>query len=225
MIELRNLERSYKTGPTETFVLRRVNLHIAAGEFVTVMGPSGAGKSSLLNTLAMLDDGWRGEFGFDGTAVHCVESQAARGTGAAADRHGVSELSLTRRSDGCGEYRLTVELQEYLARGAAGDGGGYSGSLSDCGQEGPVPVAAERRAAAACGHSARGDSQARAAAGGRADGQPAQRAGGGDHADVSGTERGRHDDCAGDACRGERGVWHAHAGAARRLADVRFRPP
>ncbi len=72
MIELRNLERSYKAGPTETFVLRRVNLHIAAGEFVTVMGPSGAGKSSLLNTLAMLDDGWRGEFLFDETAVHLL---------------------------------------------------------------------------------------------------------------------------------------------------------
>lgn len=72
MIDLRNLERSYKTGPTETFVLRRVSLSIAAGEFVTVMGPSGAGKSSLLNTLAMLDDGWRGEFFFDGSPVHTM---------------------------------------------------------------------------------------------------------------------------------------------------------
>ncbi len=72
MIELRNLERSYKTGRRKRFVLRRVNLDIAAGEFVTVMGPSGAGKSSLLNTLAMLDDGWRGEFRFDETAVHLL---------------------------------------------------------------------------------------------------------------------------------------------------------
>lgn len=72
MIQLHNLERSYKTGPTETFVLRRVTLTIAAGEFVTVMGPSGAGKSSLLNALAMLDDGWRGEFLFDDTPVHTL---------------------------------------------------------------------------------------------------------------------------------------------------------
>lgn len=72
MIELRNLERSYKTGHTETFVLRRVNLSIAEGEFLTVMGPSGAGKSSLLNVLAMLDDAWRGEFLFGGTAVHAL---------------------------------------------------------------------------------------------------------------------------------------------------------
>ncbi|XWK50767.1 ATP-binding cassette domain-containing protein [Tunturiibacter empetritectus] len=62
MIELKQLERSYKTGHTETWVLRRINLTIREGEFVTVMGPSGAGKSSLLNVLAMLDDQWRGSF-------------------------------------------------------------------------------------------------------------------------------------------------------------------
>jgi putative ABC transport system ATP-binding protein len=70
MIELNQLERSYKTGHTETWVLRRVKLSIREGEFVTVMGPSGAGKSSLLNVLAMLDDQWKGEFYFDGDAVH-----------------------------------------------------------------------------------------------------------------------------------------------------------
>ena len=59
MIDLRNLERSYKTGHTETWVLRRIDLTIRQGEFVTVMGPSGAGKSSLLNVLAMLDDQWK----------------------------------------------------------------------------------------------------------------------------------------------------------------------
>lgn len=70
MIELKNLERSYKTGHMETWVLRRVNLTIRPWEFITVMGPSGAGKSSLLNVLGMLDDQWRGEFDFDGEAVH-----------------------------------------------------------------------------------------------------------------------------------------------------------
>lgn len=72
MIELQNLERSYKTGHTETFVLRRINLSIAEGEFVTIMGPSGAGKSSLLHVLAMLDDQWRGEFFLSGEPVHAM---------------------------------------------------------------------------------------------------------------------------------------------------------
>src|SRR6202795_45976 len=70
MIELKNVERSYKTGHTETWVLRQVRLTINEGEFVTVMGPSGAGKSSLLNVLALLDDGWLGEYWFDETPAH-----------------------------------------------------------------------------------------------------------------------------------------------------------
>ena len=72
MIDIHNLDRSYKTGHTETFVLRRIHLHIAPGEFVTIMGPSGAGKSSLLNILAMLDDQWRGDFVFDGTPIQTL---------------------------------------------------------------------------------------------------------------------------------------------------------
>jgi putative ABC transport system ATP-binding protein len=72
MIDIHNLDRSYKAGHTETFVLRRIHLHIAPGEFVTIMGPSGAGKSSLLNILAMLDDQWRGEFVFDGTPIQTL---------------------------------------------------------------------------------------------------------------------------------------------------------
>jgi len=70
MIRLKNLERSYKTAAGETWVLRRIDLTIPQGEFLTVMGPSGAGKSSLLNALAMLDDQWAGEFWFNDEPVH-----------------------------------------------------------------------------------------------------------------------------------------------------------
>lgn len=70
MIQLKNLERSYKTPAGQTWVLRRINLEIREGEFITVMGPSGAGKSSLLNVLALLDDGWEGEYWFRDVAVH-----------------------------------------------------------------------------------------------------------------------------------------------------------
>jgi putative ABC transport system ATP-binding protein len=70
MIQLKNLERSYKTPAGQTWVLRRVNLEIREGEFITIMGPSGAGKSSLLNALALLDDAWEGEYWFRDQAVH-----------------------------------------------------------------------------------------------------------------------------------------------------------
>src|SRR5579859_5678547 len=70
MIQLKNLERSYKTPAGQTWVLRRINMEIREGEFITIMGPSGAGKSSLLNVLALLDDAWDGEYWFREQAVH-----------------------------------------------------------------------------------------------------------------------------------------------------------
>src|SRR5208337_4825354 len=50
--------------------LRRIDLTIPEGQFLTIMGPSGAGKSSLLNALALLDDQWAGEYWFRDEAVH-----------------------------------------------------------------------------------------------------------------------------------------------------------
>lgn len=70
MIQFKNLERIYKTPAGQTWVLRRINMEIREGEFITIMGPSGAGKSSLLNVLALLDDAWEGEYWFRDQAVH-----------------------------------------------------------------------------------------------------------------------------------------------------------
>jgi ABC-type lipoprotein export system ATPase subunit len=72
MIELTNVERAYRTGPTQTYVLRQINLRISAGEFVTIMGPSGAGKSTLLSVLGMLDSEWTGQYCFLGDQVHAM---------------------------------------------------------------------------------------------------------------------------------------------------------
>lgn len=70
MIKLRNVEKFYEAGYGRTYVLRRIDLDIREGEFVTVMGPSGAGKSTLLGILGMLDGAWMGEFSFLGHEVH-----------------------------------------------------------------------------------------------------------------------------------------------------------
>ncbi|HYE14110.1 MAG TPA: ABC transporter ATP-binding protein [Pyrinomonadaceae bacterium] len=70
MIELRNVEKFYETAAGRTYVLRRVNLSVRAGEFVSVMGPSGSGKTTLLSILGMLDSSWGGEYFFEGKAVH-----------------------------------------------------------------------------------------------------------------------------------------------------------
>src|SRR5262245_29866510 len=70
MIQLRNIEKFYESGAGKTFVLRRINLDIKEGDFITIMGPSGAGKSTLLSILGMLDTAWAGEYAFLGQAVH-----------------------------------------------------------------------------------------------------------------------------------------------------------
>ena len=110
MIQLKNLERSYKTAAGQILVLRRVNLEIREGEFITVMGPSGAGKSSLLNVLALLDDAWQGEYWFREQAVHEMKRKAACRTGQAEHRHGFPELSPARRSHGAREHRPAAFL-------------------------------------------------------------------------------------------------------------------
>jgi ABC-type lipoprotein export system ATPase subunit len=61
MITMRNVEKFFESGVGKTFVLRRVNIDIKPGEFVSIMGPSGAGKSTLLHILHD-DSAWTGEF-------------------------------------------------------------------------------------------------------------------------------------------------------------------
>jgi len=70
MIQLRNIEKSYPVGAGRYYVLRRVNLDIQEGDFLTIMGPSGAGKSTLLSILGLLDGAWTGEYFFLDNPVH-----------------------------------------------------------------------------------------------------------------------------------------------------------
>ncbi|MDT7688151.1 MAG: putative transport system ATP-binding protein [Acidobacteriota bacterium] len=70
MIQLRNVEKFYETAAGRTYVLRRINLDVRDGEFVSIMGPSGSGKTTLLSILGFLDSAWGGEFYFMDNAVH-----------------------------------------------------------------------------------------------------------------------------------------------------------
>ena len=75
MIKLRNLEKAVKHGPGQIFLLRRIDLDVATGEFVTVMGPSGAGKSTLLAILGLLDHAWTGEYELFGERVDGLQGK------------------------------------------------------------------------------------------------------------------------------------------------------
>jgi len=70
VISLSNLEKSFPQADGRLFVLRRIALDVASGDFVTIMGPSGAGKSTLLAVLGMLDGDWTGEYRLLENAVH-----------------------------------------------------------------------------------------------------------------------------------------------------------
>jgi ABC-type lipoprotein export system ATPase subunit len=75
MIQLRNLEKSFPTKPSPTYVLRQITLDIVEGEFVTFMGPSGAGKSTLLSVIGGYDHAWSGEYHFAGQPVHALSAK------------------------------------------------------------------------------------------------------------------------------------------------------
>ena len=70
MIRLRGIEKYFDSKAGRTYVLRRIDVDIREGEFVTIMGPSGAGKSTLLGILGLLDADWHGEYWFGDEAVH-----------------------------------------------------------------------------------------------------------------------------------------------------------
>lgn len=68
-IELKEINKIYRTDEIETLALENVNLTIEKGEFVSVMGPSGCGKSTLLNIVGLLDEPTRGSVIIDNTTI------------------------------------------------------------------------------------------------------------------------------------------------------------
>ncbi len=73
LITLRNIEKSVPLAGGRHFLLRRIDLDIARGEFVTIMGPSGAGKTTLLTLLGMLDSDWSGEYTLGEHLIHKLD--------------------------------------------------------------------------------------------------------------------------------------------------------
>ena len=55
MLQLKNINKQYKTGDLVQNALKDVSLNLRESEFVAILGPSGSGKTTLLNIIGGLD--------------------------------------------------------------------------------------------------------------------------------------------------------------------------
>jgi putative ABC transport system ATP-binding protein len=69
MIQISGIRKSYRTGANILQVLKGIDLHIGAGELVSIMGSSGSGKSTLLNIIGILDNYDSGEYLLDNMLI------------------------------------------------------------------------------------------------------------------------------------------------------------
>ena len=69
IIQLKEINKVYRTDEVETQALENVNLEVKKGEFLSIMGPSGCGKSTLLNIMGLLDEPTSGEIILCGTRI------------------------------------------------------------------------------------------------------------------------------------------------------------
>ncbi|MCC6260626.1 MAG: ATP-binding cassette domain-containing protein, partial [Anaerolineales bacterium] len=82
IIDLREVNKYYKTAGGDFHALENIELQINAGEFVSIVGKSGSGKSTLLNMITGIDRPSAGEVWVNGTAVHELnENKMARWRG------------------------------------------------------------------------------------------------------------------------------------------------
>ncbi|MES2059710.1 MAG: ABC transporter ATP-binding protein [Patescibacteria group bacterium] len=69
MIEIKNITKTYSTGPVPFQALKGVSFKVDDGEFVAIMGPSGSGKSTLMHIIGALDTPTTGKYILDGKDV------------------------------------------------------------------------------------------------------------------------------------------------------------
>ena len=75
ILELKNINKTYK-GTSETlYILKDLDLVINEGEFVSIIGKSGSGKSTLLNVIGLLDSIDEGEIYIHGEKVDRTNHQ------------------------------------------------------------------------------------------------------------------------------------------------------
>lgn len=75
IIDVKNLNKSFKIGKTENHVLKDINFKVEKGEFLSIMGPSGGGKSTLLYLLGGLDKPTSGSVSIDNIDISTIKEK------------------------------------------------------------------------------------------------------------------------------------------------------
>ncbi len=70
MVDLRAVQKYYRSAAGDYHALKGIDLQITPGEFVSIIGKSGSGKSTLLNMISGIDRPTTGEVWVNGTPVH-----------------------------------------------------------------------------------------------------------------------------------------------------------
>ena len=74
-LELKDVEKTYRTGSIKVRALRGISLRVAPGEFLAIAGPSGCGKTTLLNIIGGLDRADTGTVAVEGKNLQLLSSE------------------------------------------------------------------------------------------------------------------------------------------------------
>ncbi len=201
MIKLANVEKVYESGAGKTWVLRRINLDIAEGDFITIMGPSGAGKSTLMGIVGMLDGAWKGEYYLLENPVHKLDNRRRvelhkKYIGFVFQQyHLLDNLTVAENLDLPLSYR---DIKKAEREGMVAD---ILDRFQIVGKKSLLPESTFRRTAAARRRRPRRDRQAQADSRRRAYRQPPFEPGKNDHGPAQAPQRRRHHNHSGDAQR------------------------
>ena len=73
--DMRGIDKDYIMGGEPMHVLKKINLSITEGEYLSVLGPSGSGKSTLMNIIGCLDTPTAGEYTLRGREVEEMDER------------------------------------------------------------------------------------------------------------------------------------------------------
>jgi putative ABC transport system ATP-binding protein len=75
LIQMRGVDKVYRTGKLEYQALRGVDLEIERGDLVAVVGPSGSGKTTIMNMITGIDRPTRGEVIVEDASIHAMSEE------------------------------------------------------------------------------------------------------------------------------------------------------